>query len=68
MAWVGGARGHALAELDADHQAAVCVGSLATVLGMDESRLRRELAAVHTHDWTRDPYARGAYSYAAARV
>jgi monoamine oxidase len=64
VAWVGGTRGHALAELDAHHQEAVFVASLATVFGVDEARVRRELVAVHTHDWTRDPYARGAYSFA----
>jgi monoamine oxidase len=64
VGWVGGPRGEALAALDANHQEAVCVGSLATVFGLEERRLREELVAVHTHDWARDPYARGAYSYA----
>jgi monoamine oxidase len=64
VAWVGGPRGRALAALDAHHQAAACIGTLARVFGVDEARVRGELVAVHTHDWTRDPYARGAYSFA----
>jgi monoamine oxidase len=64
VAWVGGPRGRALAALDADHRTAVCVGTLATVFGTDEQRIRAELVAAHDHDWRRDPYARGAYSFA----
>jgi monoamine oxidase len=64
VAWVGGPKGRALAALDRDHQAEVCVASLAATLGADEGMVRRELVAAHTHDWARDPYARGAYSYA----
>ena len=64
VGWAGGPRGAALAALDRDHQEALCVGAVATVLGLEERRVRDELVAVHSHDWARDPFARGAYSFA----
>jgi monoamine oxidase len=36
---------------------------LAVSFGIDTRTIRRHLVALRTHDWSRDPFARGAYSY-----
>jgi len=64
VAWVGGPRGRALAALDHAGLEAACVASLGETLGIDAAAVRAELVASHHHDWTDDPFARGAYSYA----
>ncbi|MDF1502024.1 NAD(P)/FAD-dependent oxidoreductase [Roseisolibacter sp. H3M3-2] len=64
VAWVGGPRGLALARLDAAGLERTCVSALAQTLGLSVDAVRAELVAVHHHDWTDDPFARGAYSYA----
>jgi monoamine oxidase len=62
IGWAGGPAAIALgADPAAFPQRAVT--SLATVLGMPRRRLERHVVATFTHDWSRDPYARGAYSY-----
>src|SRR4029079_13503658 len=33
------------------------------IFGREVRTLARELRAAYSHDWTSDPYARGAYSY-----
>lgn len=40
--------------------------SLAAELGLKEKRIRAHLADARTYDWDRDPFTRGAYSFAAA--
>ena len=40
--------------------------SLAAALGMPEAAVMQELVDWHCHDWGRDPFARGAYSYVLA--
>jgi monoamine oxidase len=37
--------------------------ALADVLGIPRATVARHVLRVHHHDWTRDPFARGAYSY-----
>jgi monoamine oxidase len=39
------------------------VRSLAAILGTTPRRLRPWIAGWQRHDWTRDPFARGAYSF-----
>jgi monoamine oxidase len=36
---------------------------LARVFASTRSRMERLVDSIHTHDWTRDRFARGAYSY-----
>jgi monoamine oxidase len=63
-AWVGGPAAARLCELtDAQiiRQALDCVG---VIFSGGDGVL--ELQAAYVHNWTRDPYARGAYSYVAA--
>ncbi|HTD53387.1 MAG TPA: FAD-dependent oxidoreductase, partial [Thermoanaerobaculia bacterium] len=36
-----------------------------TLFGISKRRIERLLIASHSHDWSADPFARGAYSYVA---
>ncbi len=70
-AWAGGPKASALAQLTApgaDREALIgqCLAALASALGVPMSKLQAELASWHTHDWLRDEFARGAYSYVPA--
>jgi monoamine oxidase len=64
--WAGGPKASALArsapETDADLLAR-CLSTLATILDRPRSELEGSLESWHTHDWSADPYSRGAYSY-----
>lgn len=64
----GWAGGHAADRLLAEGPQALtsrALDSLAKVFGMRRRMLESMLAATCTHDWQRDPFSRGAYSYAA---
>ena len=63
VGWCGGPRAQQLAALESGALEARAVASLARQLRMTAATLRRQLAAVVTHDWQHDPFARGAYSY-----
>jgi len=62
---VGWAGGPAALALDADHRGlgARAVTALADALGSDRRTIARHLVKILRHDWSRDPYSRGAYSY-----
>ena len=63
----GWAGGHAADALLADGPAAVtdrALDALGRTFGMRRSRLDALFAGSWTHDWQRDPFSRGAYSYA----
>ncbi|MEO7999000.1 MAG: NAD(P)/FAD-dependent oxidoreductase [Gemmatimonadaceae bacterium] len=55
VAELNGARGDVLRDLALD--------SLANVLGISRDVVANHLRGWHTHDWSADPFARGAYSY-----
>jgi monoamine oxidase len=62
IAWAGGARAAALSGLD---EAALIARALASVEAFFPNAGAAELlTGAFLHDWQRDPYARGAYSYA----
>lgn len=63
--WAGGRHADALAGLDAATVSSRAVAALAAQLGVPAASIERELIEAHTHDWQTDPFARGAYSYAA---
>lgn len=65
-AWSGGPPARALLRLGARGAAREAVRGLALALGMDARRLGAGLRGTFFHDWTADPFSRGAYSYAAA--
>jgi monoamine oxidase len=63
VGWVGGPKATALATVDTDAIFDRALQGLATQLDVDRRDLDR-LAVEHWyHDWERDPYARGAYTY-----
>jgi monoamine oxidase len=62
--WAGGRRALALAKLDEAARVSAALDALGAALGVDASRLRRELHAGFSYDWQSDLLARGAYSYA----
>jgi monoamine oxidase len=63
VAWVGGPRVSQLnAAGDVEHLTQQALQSLEAVFG-DHWDVRDELESAHYHDWQRDPFARGAYSY-----
>lgn len=65
-AWAGGA---AAAELLAQPERArlrAMLAACADSFGVPRARLERDLAAACTHDWSSDPFSRGAYTYVAA--
>ncbi|HEV2459069.1 MAG TPA: FAD-dependent oxidoreductase, partial [Ktedonobacterales bacterium] len=65
-AWVGGPRAERLAAKPADAIADQAVAALARVLGVDRRELESQLEGWYVHDWSVDPYARGAYSWVRA--
>jgi monoamine oxidase len=43
----------------------VAIGALSRLFRARPDRIRGLLSAAHVHDWSRDPFSRGAYSYVA---
>ncbi|SEG47455.1 Monoamine oxidase [Bryocella elongata] len=64
--WSGGPRSLIFSGRTTDELAAEACSTLAKIFQMDEFLVRSELLSAHTHDWTADPFSRGAYSYVAA--
>jgi monoamine oxidase len=61
--WVGGPRS---LSVDAEGLLQSGLRSLERVFSLAAGELDQELLGWHTHDWQRDPYSLGAYSYAPA--
>lgn len=61
--WVGGPQAETLAGIPAEKMTRLGVQSLASIFGQSVSRVEGWLRASYTHDWSRDPFSRGAYSY-----
>lgn len=64
VAWAGGPRAERLAGRTETALTEAAIASLAAMFGSGDE-IRAALRALHAHDWQRDPYARGAYSYVA---
>jgi monoamine oxidase len=62
-AWAGGPRADALADLGETALLDRALAGLGRLLDIQRSRLEDQLESWRTHDWRRDPYSRGAYSY-----
>jgi len=62
-AWAGGPSADALRELPETALVDRALASLGRALGVPRPRLEDLLESWRTHDWRRDPYSRGAYSY-----
>jgi monoamine oxidase len=61
--WAGGPQAAALLRLPRAQRLDPGLETLASVFGTRAGKLRRRLVGWHTHDWSADPYCRGAYSY-----
>ena len=61
--WLGGPRARALLAGGAAAVRRAAIASIAQVTGTSGAGVEAGLVAVHFHDWTADPFSRGAYSY-----
>lgn len=62
--WIGGPRAERLAGHSERNVRELALDTLASALHVPRSRVEGPLRATYTYDWSRDPFARGAYSYA----
>ena len=65
VGWAGGPAAIALSARPAELER-LAVTSLATLLGVHRRTIERHVVSTATHDWSHDPFSRGAYSYALA--
>jgi monoamine oxidase len=63
--WAGGPAADRLAGRSESELVAQALDALARSFSIGRKRLGELLAAWHTHDWSADPFYRGAYSYVA---
>ena len=61
--WIGGPRAQAMAGRTHDEVARLALQSAASIFGPTVKMLESRVRAVYTHDWSTDPFSRGAYSY-----
>ncbi|MBR0708287.1 flavin monoamine oxidase family protein [Bradyrhizobium liaoningense] len=66
--WFGGPRTAELSHLDSQGLVDTGLDSLATIFGLPREAVARELVAAAATNWTHDPFARGAYSWATPRT
>jgi len=62
VAWAGGPRATSLDRLSEDERVALALDSFGDLFS-ERDLARSEFEAGVTHDWSRDPFAHGAYSY-----
>jgi monoamine oxidase len=65
VGWRGGPHAFKMSANTREETIDSALRSLAAVVGMSSAGLRRRMEAAYMHDWTNDPFARGAYSYVA---
>ena len=63
-AWAGGPKAEKVSDLADDEIAAGAIDSLASILGTPREAITRCVENWYLHNWSQDPFARGAYSYA----
>lgn len=61
--WAGGPKAEALREHSSTQLEQVGLEILSRIFSMPVGSIRAELVSTHTHNWARDPFVRGAYSY-----
>lgn len=66
VGWVGGPRARALLGRSAGELGRIACRELAGIFRFPEDHVRAQLIETHAHDWSGDPFSRGAYSYVAA--
>ena len=64
VAWAGGPKAAAVARRGCRAVESTAVGELSAAFGLPRRAVASLLAATWMHDWQRDVYSRGAYSYA----
>jgi monoamine oxidase len=62
-AWAGGPRATWLLASSPASRLGTAFETLGSLFGISRRRARGLLVAAHFHDWSRDPFFRGAYSY-----
>jgi monoamine oxidase len=62
--WFGGPKTEAMAHFDEDELIEAGIASLAEIFDLDPKQLTRNLVTARAINWAKDPFARGAYSYA----
>ena len=62
--WFGGPKTQAMSHLDEHQLIEAGLASLAENFNLAHGQLKQSLVAARSIDWGRDPFARGAYSYA----
>jgi monoamine oxidase len=62
-AWAGGDHAVRLSDRTFDERVAFALADLAKIIGARTQAVRNAFVIAYHHDWERDPYARGAYSY-----
>lgn len=68
VVWCGGPKAAALGRAPKDEVLGTMLSELAEALGTTRARVRSAVRHTWWHDWDRDPYARGAYSYRAVHA
>jgi monoamine oxidase len=63
-AWVGGPKADELAQRSSLEILELVMASLAQMFGLKPEHVRHHVVSAQYHDWRRDPFARGAYTYA----
>jgi monoamine oxidase len=61
--WVGGPRAQVMVGRTHEEVTHLALESIASIFGRPWTMLESRLRGVYTHDWSADPFARGAYSY-----
>lgn len=61
--WAGGPRASRICKLNDEEVITRAMGSLAGALGISWQDVERQLVRAHFHNWTRDEFSRGAYTY-----
>lgn len=64
-AWAGGSAADALAEHSQDELEQAALGTLSKMFRIDAAQVRNLLDRAESHDWQRDPFSLGSYSYLA---
>ncbi len=67
-AWAGGPKAERLNEQSADWVLGQATRTLSTLFKVDLQKVTELLVAGYTHNWTKDPFARCAYSYTPVRM
>ncbi|MFN2491260.1 MAG: flavin monoamine oxidase family protein [Pyrinomonadaceae bacterium] len=63
VGWVGGPHADKFVASGKDYALQQALTSLEQILGVSERRLRGLMLDYYMHDWTADPFSRGAYAY-----